>query len=95
MCREANGRPPDSRAESRLVGLQEPRSLEAERVEDFVIPENVAPRMASFRQNRFGQPDRLGGFHVEFRLHGNPGIIGKIVKDRPGELRIQRRVRNH
>jgi hypothetical protein len=77
------------------AGLQKTFLLQTQRVQDFVVPKNVAARTPSFGEQRLGQPDRLGGFDVKLRPHLDARLRGVVGEDRLRKLRVLRTIHDH
>ena len=72
--------------------MQQAFVLEPQRIEDFIVPEEVAPGPAGFGDDRGSQADRLGALDVELREDLDPGLFAQITQHRLGKLLIERRV---
>ncbi len=73
-------------------GASSPFSLRRKRVEDLVVPEQVAPGPGGLGGDQVRQADGLGALDVELGQDRDPGPFRVRVQDRLGELAVERRV---
>ena len=69
--------------------------LEPERVQDLVVPEQVATRLLGLGDDQVGQADGLGALDVKFGQDLDARPPGVIFEQRLGKLTIERRIDDH
>ncbi len=72
--------------------LEQAFVLEPQRIEDFIVPEKVAPGPAGLGDDRGGQANRLGALDVELREDPDAGLLAQVTQDRLGKLLVECRV---
>ena len=85
----------DTRRHRRLIRFEQPQLLQAQRVEDLVVPKHVAARAIGLGDDRLGQAHGLGRLGVVLGQGRNAGVGCELSQNRLREFGIQRRVNHH
>ena len=74
----------------RTVGFEQSPLFQPQRVENFVVPKDIAPRAARFADDRLRQADGFGAFEVVFTERFDLRLGSEFVQHGFGELAVER-----